>query len=276
MLSPARHREIVREAPADREALAGVEALERALLQVVGDRAELGQIRRADAAHQHAGRVERRGRERLALDDRRREPDAGHAWRCARPRPPSRSAAYSIGCTSRWPLRPRILSSSSLRKPFITDITMISVATPSMMPRKENPAMTEMNPSLAPRAQIAQRQHPFEGSEKAGSRWGRSSISVQFRHFTRFWRFQATHARGKSAPVNRFIARKSRDRVRGAEHRPAAVGAAFHLDLAVASPSGRPGSATECRSGPRSRISRPAARPCRGRASRRPWRSSSR
>ena len=54
----------------------------------------------------------------------------------------------SSGCTRRWPLRPRILSSSSLRKPFITAITMISVATPSMMPRKENPAMTEMNPSL--------------------------------------------------------------------------------------------------------------------------------
>ena len=47
-----------------------------------------------------------------------------------------------------WPLRPRILSSSSLRNPFITAITMMSVATPSMIPRKENPAMTEMNPSL--------------------------------------------------------------------------------------------------------------------------------
>ena len=54
----------------------------------------------------------------------------------------------SSGCTRMWPLRPRILSSSSLRKPFITAITMISVATPSMMPRKEKPAMTEMNPSL--------------------------------------------------------------------------------------------------------------------------------
>lgn len=30
----------------------------------------------------------------------------------------------------------------------MTAMTMISVATPSMMPRKENPAMTEMNPSL--------------------------------------------------------------------------------------------------------------------------------
>ncbi len=54
----------------------------------------------------------------------------------------------SSGWISRWPLRPRILSSSSLRKPFITAITMMSVATPSMMPRNEKPAMTEMNPSL--------------------------------------------------------------------------------------------------------------------------------
>ena len=30
----------------------------------------------------------------------------------------------------------------------VTAITIISVATPSIMPRKEKPAMTEMNPSL--------------------------------------------------------------------------------------------------------------------------------
>ena len=30
----------------------------------------------------------------------------------------------------------------------MTAITMIKVATPSMMPANENPAMTEMNPSL--------------------------------------------------------------------------------------------------------------------------------
>ena len=54
----------------------------------------------------------------------------------------------SSGWIRRWPLRPRILSSSSLRKPFITAMTMMRVATPSMMPRNEKPAMTEMNPSL--------------------------------------------------------------------------------------------------------------------------------
>ena len=43
---------------------------------------------------------------------------------------------------------PTILSINSLRKPFMTAITIISVATPSMMPRNEKPAITEMKPSL--------------------------------------------------------------------------------------------------------------------------------
>jgi hypothetical protein len=46
-----------------------------------------------------------------------------------------------------WPLMPTILSSSSLRNPFITESTMISVATPSMMPMKEKPAITDTKPS---------------------------------------------------------------------------------------------------------------------------------
>ena len=57
-------------------------------------------------------------------------------------------SGFSSGWISRWPLSPRIFSRSSWRKPFITAMTMISVATPSMMPRKEKPAMTEMKPSL--------------------------------------------------------------------------------------------------------------------------------
>ena len=54
----------------------------------------------------------------------------------------------SIGCTIRWPLMPRMRVSSSARKPFITAMTTISVATPSMMPRKEIEAITEMTVSL--------------------------------------------------------------------------------------------------------------------------------
>ena len=43
---------------------------------------------------------------------------------------------------------PRMRPTSSTRKPFITDITTIRVPTPSMMPASENPAMTEIAPSL--------------------------------------------------------------------------------------------------------------------------------
>ena len=57
-------------------------------------------------------------------------------------------SGLSIGVTKAWPFTPMIFDSSSLRNPFITDSTTISVATPSMMPMKENPAMTEMKPSL--------------------------------------------------------------------------------------------------------------------------------
>ena len=49
-----------------------------------------------------------------------------------------------MGCTIMCPLMPRIRVTSSTRKPFITAITMISVATPSMIPTKEKPAMTDM------------------------------------------------------------------------------------------------------------------------------------
>lgn len=43
---------------------------------------------------------------------------------------------------------PRMRDRSSARKPFITAMTTISVATPSMMPRKEIEAITEITVSL--------------------------------------------------------------------------------------------------------------------------------
>ena len=159
-------RELVGEPPADHDALPLVEAFQRALLDVAGDRGELVEVGAADAAHQHARGVERRRGQRLAFDDRHREPDARRPWRCARPPPAKSVSGDSSGCTSRWPLRPRILSSSSLRKPFITAMTMISVATPSMMPRKENAGDDRDESFLAPRPQVAQRQHPFERGER--------------------------------------------------------------------------------------------------------------
>ena len=43
---------------------------------------------------------------------------------------------------------PRMRTKSSARKPFMTAMTTISVATPSMIPAKEITAITEMNASL--------------------------------------------------------------------------------------------------------------------------------
>jgi hypothetical protein len=46
------------------------------------------------------------------------------------------------------PFMPRMRVKSSARNPFITAMTTISVATPSMIPRNEMLAITEMTVSL--------------------------------------------------------------------------------------------------------------------------------
>ena len=45
-------------------------------------------------------------------------------------------------------LKPKIFSVSSALKPFITDITIIKVATPSIIPRKEKIEITFKKPSF--------------------------------------------------------------------------------------------------------------------------------
>ncbi len=63
----------------------------------------------------------------------------------------SSSSKFVIGppleTMPRWPLMPMMRPTNSARNPFITDITMISVATPSAMPNSEKIAITETNPS---------------------------------------------------------------------------------------------------------------------------------
>ena len=76
MLSPARTT-AVGEAPPDREPLAVVEPSSVPCLMLLAIEG-LVEVGRADAAHQHAGGVERRGCERLAFDDRRRKANALH------------------------------------------------------------------------------------------------------------------------------------------------------------------------------------------------------
>ena len=89
-LSPARTESCSASRRADGDALPLVEAVERALLDVVGDRGELRQVGAADAAHQHAGGIERRRGQRLAFDDRRGEPHAVDLGDAAGDRRPSR------------------------------------------------------------------------------------------------------------------------------------------------------------------------------------------
>ena len=45
-------------------------------------------------------------------------------------------------------LKTKILSVNSVLKPFITDITIINVATPNIIPRKEKIDITFKNPSF--------------------------------------------------------------------------------------------------------------------------------
>jgi hypothetical protein len=66
----------------------------------------------------------------LALDHRQGATDAGDLGQ-ALGQLGEVGEGRSIGATKTWPLIPTILSESSLRKPFITDSTTISVATPS-------------------------------------------------------------------------------------------------------------------------------------------------
>ena len=52
-----------------------------------------------------------------------------------------------LPCTPSWPLMLDIWRSISKRKPFMTDMTTISVPTPKVMPISEKAAITEMKPS---------------------------------------------------------------------------------------------------------------------------------
>ncbi len=99
-------------------------------------------------------------------------------------------SGFSSGWIRRWPLRPRILSSNSLRKPFITAITMMSVATPEHDAEEGKPGDDRDESFLAPRPQVAQRQHPLEWGKRPGP--GRlAHVLSQTPILTRFWLIQA-------------------------------------------------------------------------------------
>jgi hypothetical protein len=62
----------------------------------------------------------------------------------------SGSAEPSAVSTSMCGITESMRSCTSLRKPFITDSTMISAATPSAMPSIDTPEMKEMKPLRRP------------------------------------------------------------------------------------------------------------------------------
>ena len=75
-----------------------------------------------------------------------------------------------------WPLMPSARETSSVRKPFITLITMISVATPSAMPTSEKTG-DHRNEALAPaRPQITAGNRAFEGVEHRRSGDARQDV----------------------------------------------------------------------------------------------------
>ena len=47
-----------------------------------------------------------------------------------------------------WGFKPKIFLVKSVLKPFITDITIIKIATPSIIPKKEKIEITFKNPSF--------------------------------------------------------------------------------------------------------------------------------
>jgi hypothetical protein len=145
----------------------GVEALERALGDVRGDRAEPRQVGEADAAHQHAVRLERRGGERLALDDRRGQRHAldggdalGHLLVVGERRIERLDQDMAVEAED--------LLEQLVAEPVHHRHHDDQGGHPEHDAEEREPG-DHGNESLPPaRPEVAQRQHPFEGSERPG------------------------------------------------------------------------------------------------------------
>ena len=154
---------------------------------------ELVEVRSADAAHQHAAGVERRGRQRLALDDRRGQRDAGHLGDAVGDRVPVGQRLFERLDQQ------MAVEAEDLVEQFLAEAVHHrhddDQRRDAEHDAEEGKAGDDRDESfLAPRAQIAQRQHPFERRRRAASPVG-SLIDVPASpDFTRFWRIQATEA----------------------------------------------------------------------------------
>ena len=154
---------------------------------------ELGEIAAANAAHQHARGVERRGRQRLPFDDRHREPDAGHLGDAVGDR-------LEIGQRRFQRLHKQMaVEAEDLVEQFLAEAVHHrhddDEGRNAEHDAEEREPGDDRDESLfAPRPQVAQRQHPFERCEgpcpgRFAHRW------LLCRDFIRFWRFQASIGR---------------------------------------------------------------------------------
>ena len=168
MLVVRPQRKLVGKAASDRDALPFVEALERALLDLVGDRGQRGEIGGAHAAHQHPGGIERRGGKRLAFHDRG-----------------GQLQAFDLGDAGgdRLPVGQRRVQRLDQQMAVEAQNLVEQFLAESIHHRhdddqgrnaehdaEERKAGDDRDKSLLPpRPQIAQRQHPFEGAKGVGS-----------------------------------------------------------------------------------------------------------
>ena len=181
---------------------------------------ELHQVGAAHAAHQHARRIERRRRQRLALDDAARRDGCRRPWRRGRPPRPNRSAGDSSGWISRWPLRPKNLVKQFLAEAVHHRHDDDQRRDAEHDAEKREPGDDRNESFFAPRPQVAQRQHPLEWSERHGA--GRSrpfeSGPREYPDFTRFWRFQAAKLSRQQSPQHTASCAQSAPRASAGRH----------------------------------------------------------
>ena len=155
------HRELVGEPAADHDALAFVEALERALADIAGDRPEPDEVLGAHAVHQDAVRFVRRGRKRLADHQRCRQGHAGNLRNPVRHRIPIVERGFER-LDQHVAIKAEDLVEQLLAK-AVHHCEHDDERGYAQQDADEGEAGNDRDESfLAPRPQVAQRQHPFE------------------------------------------------------------------------------------------------------------------
>jgi len=227
-------RQLIGQSPSNRHPLPCVEAFERALPDVVGDGWQLREIGGAHAAHQHTGCIERRGGQRLALDDRRGQDDPGHPGNALGDRLPVGQRLFQ-----------RLDQQMSVQAQNLVEQFLAEAVHHRHHDDQRGDAQHDAEEGkrgidrdeslLPPRPQISQRQHPFERSERVGAACLAHRIVPRPPDFTRFWPFQALPCRPKQGrrPCSW---RQSFDCIGRAHQLAAAVSPLLDLDLALGKP----------------------------------------